>query len=109
MQDPPLKSKSVSDKISWFDRRVLDGLIQDASDEDLATVAHALCLHPIDTKMTVGEINKGLLINHIQMARRFDRLHEDNADTQRLVVILAVVAILVGIIEVVVAIIEWCI
>ena len=58
------------------------------------------------------EIVRGITINHIQMARTIrhleetiERLDADNRRTQRLVIILAVVAVVVGIIQAVAAII----
>ena len=80
-----------------------------SSDEDLERFITGMCILTINNcRVRERYLMRGITINHVQAARRIQRLHDDNANTQRLVIILAIIAILVGGLQVIVGILGAC-
>jgi len=85
-----------------------DWTIADASDEKLLEILRHLC-----SKGPPSDLLRGITINHIQMARTIGdlkatmrRLNAANERTQRLLILLAIVAVCVGAIQAFAAIVS---
>ena len=95
-----------------LDQAIESGSIVDASPEQLQRWLISLTTGHIPNQMVhPREIIRGITINHIQMARTIrqleetiERLDADNRRTQRLVITLTYVAVSVGVIQTVAAI-----
>jgi hypothetical protein len=87
--------------------------IAEATDDELEGYLRQLCIQALgDPTIVQSEITRGITINHIQSARvirkleeTIKRLDDQNARTQRLVIILTYVAVGVGILQLVAAVI----
>jgi hypothetical protein len=96
-----------------LEQAIESGSIADASPEQLQRWLISLSTGRIPNQTVhPREIIRGITINHIQMARTIrqlektiEQLDADNRRTQRLVIILAIIAIVVGIIQAVTSII----
>ena len=96
-----------------LDEAIESGSIIDASPDQLQRWLISLTTGRIPNQTVhPREILRGITINHIQMARTIrqlektiERLDAGNIRTQRLVIILAVIAIIIGIVQAVASII----
>ncbi len=82
---------------------------KNTSDEDLERFITGMCFLTVhDDRVRERYLMRGITINHVQATRRIQRLHDDNANTQRLVIILAIIAIIVGCLQVIVGVLGAC-
>lgn len=83
---------------------------ENSSDEDLQRFVVAMC-HVFIKNDAVREryMMRGITLNHIQMARMIRHIEASNKKTQTLVIVLAVVAIGVGVLQVIVDLLGLCI
>ena len=83
---------------------------ENSSDEDLQRFVVAMC-HVFIKNDAVREryMRRGITLNHIQMARMIRHIEASNKKTQTLVIVLAVVAIGVGVLQVIVDLLGLCI
>lgn len=95
-----------------FEKALEDGTAADATDEQLLAWLTALCTGAVQNPDVHPRIIvKGVTVNHIQMARAIRHLEEtikridaDNRRTQLLIVVLTILTIIVGIDQIVIAV-----
>jgi hypothetical protein len=87
----------------------LENGFRDSSEEDLERFIVGMC-HLVVTNKLMGEryLMRGITLNHIKAARQMETMNQENADTQKLVVMLALVAIGVGVSQVIVGLLGLC-
>jgi len=85
-----------------------DGSIEDQSNESLSSFLIALS-NEIITNESVRhrDIIRGLTINHIILKRHIDSLNKQNTKTQRLVIVLAVAALISTVVQTGIAIVTY--
>jgi hypothetical protein len=98
------------------ERAFRDWTVETMEDEQLIEILRHLTTQPVpnpDIRHT--QLLRGAAVNHIQMARviadlkdTIQKMNSDNARTQTLVIILAVVAVVVGTIQAVAAVLSLC-
>lgn len=93
MHPHDLNDDELKAKLAPIDERIKKGTIFDAPTPELEAGLHALCAQRTGDTFTAREINKGFLLSTILMERR-SRFHN------WLVIGLAVIAILVGAVQV---------
>lgn len=93
MNPHSLNDEEVKAKLVLADNLVRRGEIFSAKTRDLEIALIGLCDQRVDQTHLVKEVNKGLLFTHILMERR-------SQFTNRLVIGLAIIAIIVGIAQV---------
>jgi hypothetical protein len=98
------------------ERAFRDWTVENMTDEQLIEILRHVTTQPVpNPDVRHAQLLRGATVNHIQMARAIadlkatvQRMNSDNARTQTLVVILAVVAVIVGTIQAVAAVLSLC-
>jgi hypothetical protein len=94
---------------SEMDEAFAYGTVSDATPEQLEKWLKTLCNgNAPNESIRHREIVRGITINHIQMSRMIRHLDESNRRTQILVIVLALAAVIVGVIQILIAIISLC-
>jgi hypothetical protein len=94
---------------SEMDESFAHGTIGDATPEELEKWLKILCTGNIQNEsIRHREIIRGITINHIQMSRMIRHLDESNRRTQFVVVVMAIAAVIVGIVQIFIGIIGLC-
>lgn len=94
---------------SEMDEAFTHGIVGEAAPEQLEKWLKTLCTGRVpNEQVRHREIIRGITINHIQMSRMIRRLDESNRNTQLLVVVLTIAAVVVGVAQVIVGLLGLC-
>lgn len=96
-----LNTEEIKAKLAIADNLIRDGKIFSADTDVLEIALLGLCDQRLDTSHVVKETNKGILFTAILMERR-------NQQTNKLIILLAIVGIIVGMAEVFLSLIGLC-
>lgn len=96
-----LNTDEIKAKLAIADDLTRQGRIFDAPQDVLEVALLGLCDQRVDTTHVVKEINKGILFTAILMERR-------NQTTNKLIIVLAVVAIVVGVVDALIGLAGLC-
>lgn len=92
-----------------MDEAFTHGNVGEASPEQLEKWLKTLCTGRVpNEQVRHREIIRGITINHIQMSRMIRNLDESNRRTQIVVVVLALAAVIVGVIQILIGILGLC-